>query len=298
MNLYTFKELVSNLENISWKLDRFRIHTVNHINKFFEDQNCAEADINLPCAEWDEEEREEFESEWAYLGNNVVASLYSEMGWDYEELSSIKTIQRSYLADCSYYNYTFYDVWKKIIQCDNVEFCYAMNVLRYLVYERTKLGNSIVNITDYALKKYELIVIRDLLSHQKRPTVFIAMSFADELREAGRYICDSIKAAGYEPILMHQKEHNEWIVPEIIYEIKRSLFVVADFTGQKNGVYYEAGFSKALDKVVIMTCRKDSFNDVNFDTSQINHIVWENENDLYEKLLTRIVKTIGRNEVI
>lgn len=298
MNIYTFRELVRDIENVDWKLERFRIYTVNHVKKYLEDKACKEADYGIPYEEWDQEEREKFESEWDYLGSDVVASLYSEMGWDYEGLSSNKTLQRSSCYDFAYYNYTFHDVWKEINQCDNIDFCYAMNILRYLVYERSILETTIVNITDHALKKFELTKVRDWLSHQKRPTVFIAMSFADELKEAGKRICDAIKEAGYEPILMHQKEHNEWIVPEIIYEIKQSLFVVADFTGHKNGVYYEAGFSKALDKVVVMTCRKDSFVNVNFDTSQINHIVWENEDDLYEKLFNRIVKTIGRNEVL
>jgi hypothetical protein len=40
-------------------------------------------------------------------------------------------------------------------------------------------------------------------------------------------------------------------------EIRRSRFVVADYTGQRNGVYFEAGFGLGLGLVVIPTCRAD-----------------------------------------
>ena len=65
---------------------------------------------------------------------------------------------------------------------------------------------------------------------------------------------------------------------EIIAEIRRSRFLVADFThgedGARGGVYYEAGFANGLGIKVIHTCREDAVRTLHFDTSHINHIVW------------------------
>jgi len=37
-------------------------------------------------------------------------------------------------------------------------------------------------------------------------------------------------------------------------------FIVADFTGQRGGVYFEAGYALGLRKPVIWTCKRDWFN--------------------------------------
>lgn len=66
--------------------------------------------------------------------------------------------------------------------------------------------------------------------------------------------------------------------------IRESRFVVADVTGHRPGVYYEAGFAFGLTLPVIWTCRSDHRNDIHFDTRQFNHIFWETPEDLKEQL--------------
>jgi hypothetical protein len=68
--------------------------------------------------------------------------------------------------------------------------------------------------------------------------------------------------------------------------------VVADFTGQKAGVYYEAGFARALRREVIMTCRADDFKNLHFDTNHLSHVKWSTPAELREKLAARIRATI------
>jgi len=87
-------------------------------------------------------------------------------------------------------------------------------------------------------------------------------------------------------------QHNNKICDEIIAEIRRSSYLVADFTGNRGGVYFEAGFAYGLGIPVIWTIRKDHLDDVHFDTRQYNHIVYETEEELKEKLLNRIKATI------
>ena len=81
----------------------------------------------------------------------------------------------------------------------------------------------------------------------------------DEIWEKG--FRPAIKAAGYKAIRIDRKEHLNKIDDEIIAEIRRARFLVADFTqgkaGQRGGVYYEAGFAHGLNIPVVFTCRKD-----------------------------------------
>ena len=70
--------------------------------------------------------------------------------------------------------------------------------------------------------------------------------------------------------------------------------MVADFTGNRGGVYFEAGYAQALNIDVIYTCR-DTEEDkklLHFDIGHFNHIYWKDEKDLYEKLRYRIEHTI------
>jgi len=78
----------------------------------------------------------------------------------------------------------------------------------------------------------------------------------------------------------------------LLAEIRRAEFVVADFTGHKKGVYYEAGFARALGREVIMMCRDSDFGGLHFDTSHMNHIKWSETIDLRQRLADRIRATI------
>jgi len=86
--------------------------------------------------------------------------------------------------------------------------------------------------------------------------------------------------------------HNGKIDDRIVAEIRRSGLVVADFTGNRGGVYFEAGLAQGLGIPVIWTCRKDGIKDLHFDTRQFNHIEWENPSELRAKLHDRIAATV------
>ena len=102
-----------------------------------------------------------------------------------------------------------------------------------------------------------------------------------------------IADAGYEPLRIDAKEHVNKICDEIIAEIRRSRFVVADYTGHRGGVYYEAGFASGLGLTVIPTCRKDEVGNLHFDVRQYNCIDWETPTELANRLQARIEAVIG-----
>ena len=59
---------------------------------------------------------------------------------------------------------------------------------------------------------------------------------------------------------------------------------MGDFTGQRGGVYFEAGFAMGLGLPVIWLVRKDEVEKLHFDTRQYAHIAYESAEDLKQKL--------------
>ena len=131
---------------------------------------------------------------------------------------------------------------------------------------------------------------------------FVAMWFDSSMDEAyWQGIEPAISKAGYKALRIDQKLHNNKIDDEIIAEIRRSKFLVADFThgsdGARGGVYYEAGFAHGLGLKVIFTCRKDTIDKVHFDTNHYNHVVWETPTELLKGVKDRILAEFGQGPV-
>ena len=125
---------------------------------------------------------------------------------------------------------------------------------------------------------------------------FVAMMFSGETDKLwAEGISKGIADAGYKPFRIDKHDHNNRIDDEIIAAIRKSKFLVADFTGNRGGVYFEAGFALGLGQQVIWLCRKDELSKVHFDTRQYNHITWEMEKlpELAQALKLRIEATIG-----
>ena len=127
---------------------------------------------------------------------------------------------------------------------------------------------------------------------------FVAMWFdplMDRAYEEG--IKRAVKKCGYESRRIDKKPTLNKIDDEVIAEIRRSRFVVADFThgagGARGSVYYEAGFAHALGLPVIFSCRKDHEKSLHFDTRQYPHILWNTPEDLYAQLRDKIGALIG-----
>ena len=124
---------------------------------------------------------------------------------------------------------------------------------------------------------------------------FVAMWFAPEMNDAYlNGIGPAVEDAGFKPLRIDAKAHNGKICDHIIAEIRASRFLVADFTGSRGGVYFEAGFAMGLGIPVVWLCRGDDVGNLHFDTRQYNHILWETPEDIRKQLADRIRATIGR----
>ena len=140
--------------------------------------------------------------------------------------------------------------------------------------------------------------IAEQLANPDSSQAFVAMWFGQEMDgvyEQG--IRPAIEEAGYKPVRIDRKLDVEKIDDAIIAEIRRSRFLVADFThgddGVRGGVYFEAGFAMGLGIPVIFTCRSDMVTKLHFDTRQYAHIVWTTPNKLSLDLRDRILARIG-----
>jgi nucleoside 2-deoxyribosyltransferase len=166
--------------------------------------------------------------------------------------------------------------------------------LGYVQGNFTMSGGAFVQLTARGWHEFEQLTLRARDSAQ----AFVAMWFSHLTNEAYvSAIVPAIAATGYKPVRIDKKEHNNKIDDEMIAEIRRSRFLVADFTCEagkaRGGVYYEAGFAQGLGIPVIWTCKDTSIDDLHFDTRQYAHIVWKDAADLCTQLKNRIGATIG-----
>lgn len=127
---------------------------------------------------------------------------------------------------------------------------------------------------------------------------FIAMWFDPSMNVArSDGLEPAIRNAGYAPVIVSGVEHINKIDDEIVSQIRRSKFLVADFTGHRGGVYFEAGFAMGLGLPVFWTCRMDDLERLHFDIRQYNCIDWINPTDLAVRLKRRIEAIIGAGPI-
>lgn len=151
-------------------------------------------------------------------------------------------------------------------------------------------GNQNIALSPTGLERVEKMKLGMIESHQG----FVAMWFSDEMQPIWIDGFEpAITEAGYIPRRIDMKEHVNKICDEIVSEIRRSRFLVADFTGQRGGVYYEAGFAHGLGIPVIFSCQDDEIKNLHFDIRQYNFINWKSVPDLKDRLRARIGATVG-----
>ena len=125
--------------------------------------------------------------------------------------------------------------------------------------------------------------------------VFVSMPMNEQKGADVDFIRAGIECAivksGNTPYFLDLDAHNGNIFNRMLAEIVGCKFLIADFTTQNPGVYYEAGYAKALGKTVIHTCKQSDFVNVHFDIKQTQFVIWETQDDLALKLSQQIKKS-------
>jgi hypothetical protein len=135
--------------------------------------------------------------------------------------------------------------------------------------------------------------------------VFVAMNFDPSFQGVRSAILNAIQSASYQPVIIDEKIYTGGIMDRILAQIRRCRFAVADYTGNRGGVYYEAGFAFGLGKTVISTCKQDQLNPANttdrlhFDVAHLKMIPWENNSteklkEFSDRLKSHILALFGQ----
>jgi len=177
--------------------------------------------------------------------------------------------------------------------------CQSLKGLDYVNHNWTGAGEHVFVVTPNGWQRFEALTRGG--GSIERP-VFVAMWFGNtgdksttemrELYELG--IRPAVRDAGYRVDRADDVEHNEWIMDQVLGMIRAAPFIVADFTGHRNGVYFEAGFARGLGKTVINCCKESELDKAHFDTKQLNHVLWNKPHDLKDRLCNRIKATVGQ----
>lgn len=256
--------------------------TVEHLLKHKTDGNNADV-LSFYCNEDDSEEMgcvnlydklKHYPTATLDLVNRSLINL--TRFYDYEKILKIYSVANPILSRLTFRKKTF-------------------AIMAELGYLRETNPNIYTISANGWLKAEEMIKRNDDLKQ-----AFIAMSFAniEELKNIRETFKKAIAESGYEPRIIDEKEHNNQIVPEIIYEIKHSKFLVVDVTYPNNGAYYEAGIGFGMGKEVICCCKREAldgsgtYTRPHFDISQKSLVVWEDQADLLVKLKRRIEATV------
>ena len=138
--------------------------------------------------------------------------------------------------------------------------------------------------------------VRELFADIDTRKVFVAMWFGNPERAS---IQDAIEQAckntGWDAFTIDNVEYLGGITDEIISKINQSRFIIAEFTGNRHGVYYEAGYAEGRGLPVIYIVKKgDDSDELHFDTRHLNHITWSTVEELQTKLENRIGAVINK----
>jgi hypothetical protein len=187
-------------------------------------------------------------------------------------------------------------------------FCRDADQFQWILSKLINLGWLESDSSDISKGKVRLTIegwkqARELRKTGADPNqAFVAMWFDKGLEDAFDLgIQPALEELGYNPpFRIDRLEHNDKIDDRIIAEIRHSALLIADFTGNRGGVYLEAGFAQGLGIPVIWTCKNEEehISKLHFDTRQYNHILWDTPEDLKQRLKARIEATIpGRPRV-
>ena len=190
------------------------------------------------------------------------------------------------------------EIIEVMVQCECIDQSEVDFLVDFLVDQGWLKPLGMMNFIGGTVTLQGYARIADMQHSVDSSQAFVAMWFDPSLADLySSGIEPAVRAAGYKPLRIDQKPDANKIDDEIIAEIRRSRFVVADCThgddGARGGVYYEAGFAYGLNIPVIFTCRQDMFDKIHFDTRQYNHIGWAEPEDLVEPLKNRILARIG-----
>jgi nucleoside 2-deoxyribosyltransferase len=104
----------------------------------------------------------------------------------------------------------------------------------------TGIGGVILTATGWDLTN------KAKLSKNEGEQAFVAVWFDESMNESVRAIEEAIEESGHKSICIKNEHFSERIMDKALSEIRKSRFIVVDLTGDRNSVFFEAGFAFGL----------------------------------------------------
>lgn len=156
-------------------------------------------------------------------------------------------------------------------------------------------NNSLIGLLKRAQKKIVPVITPPPIKHRNQ--VFVAMKFDGEReRLYEEVLTPCVRDHNYCIVKVNDQEFEGSIMSKIVENINDSSIIIVDLTGNRGGVYYEAGIAKGLQLCghpiqIILTCEGrffDGGNGIHFDLRGDNIIVYESDDDYSAKLNKRL----------
>lgn len=209
--------------------------------------------------------------------DNLLLSLYQMQGYD-GELVKIFNI----VSNPEYYYKHFFK--------SNSECIYYLKELTYQGLIDCTINPAEIAM-DFSITFKGLSYLLELTEKgDLSKKCFVAMSFDSTMKDTRESIKLAILENDFEPIIIDEQlvDSSQTINDAIISAIKGCRFCIADFSQQKDGVYFESGFAVGLGKPVIYSCSQEWFTQSHFDTNHFPHIIYTSNSDLAKKLDMKI----------
>lgn len=174
---------------------------------------------------------------------------------------------------------------------------FIRDALKEYGYITEKRNSPVITVTPEGWKHFS-----ELTKGVPKPEhpAFVAMWFSEEMVAVSEQAIEpAVIEAGYKVTRSNLEAYDDYIMNKVLGDIQVAPFLVADFTGNRNGVYFEAGFARGLKIPVIHTCKAgDDFEKAHFDIKQINTVVWKEPSELRKKLVAQIRGIVGEGPFI
>lgn len=138
--------------------------------------------------------------------------------------------------------------------------------------------------------------ISNIVKHDSgsKPSAFVVMQFSKEYDELYDDVIRPVtENLGYECIRADDINTSTPILYDIIQSIKDSSVVVADITPDNPNVFYEVGYSHAIEKPTILLCDRKRVTSLPFDIKGFRTLFYENTIAGKEKVVIGLTKFLN-----
>ncbi|WP_409289641.1 hypothetical protein [Peribacillus sp. SCS-37] len=196
--------------------------------------------------------------------------------------------QMQYSEMRNYYESQMYEINKKLA-ADPLRWADSNHLV--LSGNETSINSSNINanttltsnfLLNHGLSKDDLIV--------DKKSVFVLTSFIEAEMTVYKELKSICESVGLKCSRSDEEYISGDILPHILRRISQARLIIANLDGRNPNVYYELGIAHALDKPTILISKSD--NNIPFDLSSKNIIIYENYSTLRKKLTTELTRTI------